>query len=127
MADPTLINRKVSDWLLTGETGSSSKAMAAHLSGRKAERFCYPSDNSDLGRCIKLLTAIPELRPLLPNMVTLDQYWAALIPRWAELEESWRHMEMDAYELLRSILDPIEATDPNVIVLGKGATMRVGR
>ncbi|MES2055787.1 MAG: hypothetical protein V4564_07615 [Pseudomonadota bacterium] len=121
------IDRKVADWFASGETGASSKAMASHLSGRKAERFCYPSDGGDLGRCIKLLDLIPELRPLMPAMAKVDQYWTALVPRWAELEAAWRLSSASVYPLLRSILDPIEAKDPNVVVIGKGVTMRFGR
>jgi hypothetical protein len=82
-------------WLRSDDTGSSSMAMANHLVAldggkpphvRPDDRRHHPADPSDLGRCIGLLAAVPELRPHLPAMAAVSPAWAALIGAWDELE-----------------------------------------
>lgn len=84
-------------WMLSDETGSSSRAMARKLGplighggpfrgGFAERRTDHPYDPSDLGRCIGLLDAVPELRPHLPAMADVSPQWARLVAAWDELE-----------------------------------------
>ena len=59
-------------WALAGDTGISSEAIAAHMSGYPNTRMMPPSDGSDRGRCIRLLELIPEWIPRLKEMVKYD-------------------------------------------------------
>lgn len=62
-------------WALAGETGTSSKAIAKHMTGFSAEGafgFMPPSDASDRRRCIRLLELIPEWLPRLDEMKKYD-------------------------------------------------------
>lgn len=62
-------------WALIGESGTSSKALAKHMTGFGAEGafgFMPPSDSSDRRRCIRLLELIPEWLPRLKEMVKYD-------------------------------------------------------
>lgn len=59
-------------WALAGDTGISSEALAAHMSGYPNTRMMPPSDSSDRGRCIRLLELIPEWIPRLKEMVQYD-------------------------------------------------------
>lgn len=62
-------------WALSGDTGISSKAIMAHMTGyEKTDSFGMqpPSDSSDRGRCIRLLELIPEWLPRLNEMVKYD-------------------------------------------------------
>lgn len=77
--------QKLNEWLLFGDTGQSSKAMAAASIGR-LERGAYPHDLSDLNRCMKLLQEVPEVRKSIPLMTTLNPVWKALSENWEELE-----------------------------------------
>lgn len=64
-------------WALSGDTGTSSEAICAHMTGNTSKRrFGYgpPSDASDRGRCIRLLELIPEWIPRLPEMMQHDQH-----------------------------------------------------
>lgn len=71
-------------WLSTGRTGMSSEALAIYLLTGHAGNPSYPHDNSDLGRCIKMLrymgweTRICEATAMSPE-------WAALSAQWPEL------------------------------------------
>lgn len=77
--------QKLNEWLLFGDTGQSSKAMAAASIGR-LERGSYPHDLSDLNRCMKLLQEVPEVRESIPLMTTLNPEWKGLSENWEELE-----------------------------------------
>ena len=63
-------------WALSGDTGISSEAICAHMTGNQnGNRFGNqpPSDSSDRGRCIRLLELIPEWIPRLKEMVRYDE------------------------------------------------------
>jgi len=72
--------KKVIAWYAGGDTGLSSEAMAARLSGQPCRRD-YPRDPDDLGRCVRLLDAIPELRSELFMMVGVCKEWERLIKK----------------------------------------------
>jgi hypothetical protein len=40
-----------------------------------------------MDRCLKLLHKAPGLRERLPKMAEVNKEWAALVARWAEIEE----------------------------------------
>ena len=113
----TETQKQVVKWLATGRVGMSSKCMAMWLAfGEHTEdRFC-PADPDDLDRCLKLLDKAPGLRPLIPKMAEVSKDWAALVPRWDEVEAShlaevglgWTKARAapKTYELMASILRP---------------------
>lgn len=60
-------------WALNYHTGTSSTALARHMSGHPQGSWSSPpSDSSDRGRCIKLLELIPEWLPRLDEMKKYD-------------------------------------------------------
>ncbi len=87
-------------WLESGDTGQSSKYLARHLVvpaglgfvsgvGVSDCRPHAPCDAADIGRCIRMLDAIPELRPhLVPTMTELmhGHAWNAIARNWDQLE-----------------------------------------
>ncbi len=110
--------KQVVKWLATGRVGSSSKCMAMWLAfGERAEP-AHPYDPDDLDRCLKLLAKAPGLRPLIPKMAEITPGWAALVPRWDEVEAShleevglgWTKAQSapKTYELMASILRPAQ-------------------
>lgn len=109
--------KQVVKWLATGRVGLSSNCMAMWLAFGERTMGCFcPADPDDLDRCLKLLEVAPGLRPLIPNMAVVSKDWAALSPRWAEVEAShldevglgWTKASSapKTYELMRSILRP---------------------
>jgi hypothetical protein len=118
------IEARVLTWALTGETGASSKCLAAHLTGNECDGN-YPHDGGDFGKCIGLLNAVPELRPLLPKMAEVNRYWAALVPEWNRIEALSGDYEKQ-YKAIQGVIRPIEDADRSVIRLGDKATMRFG-
>lgn len=82
------MQQRIIKWLLSGDTGSSSKAICAHMSGAGSSDMCsYPSDPSDLGRCLRLLELVPEWNARIGEMAQYSPGWAGLITEWLALTE----------------------------------------
>lgn len=62
------IEQRAIEWALSDDTGTSSKALCAHMIGIAHGRNMPPSDASDRGRCIRLLRLIPEWIPRLDEL-----------------------------------------------------------
>ena len=78
------IEAKVLKWIFEGNTGLSSMCMAAHLTGHHHLNN-HPMEPADFDRCVGLLEAVPELRPLLPKMAERGKIWADLVQNWGRL------------------------------------------
>jgi hypothetical protein len=75
------MERKICQWLLTGETGVSSKTMVcAALGIAPKDKTCnWPHDMGDFGRCWKLVKVVPELRDHFSTIAGLSPAWASVI------------------------------------------------
>jgi len=80
------MNKKIINWLANGETGMSSEAIAFKMLGVEKGQSFAPCDPSDFKRCLKLILAVPEIRPRLNEMKEVSEYWSKLIDRWDEVE-----------------------------------------
>ena len=85
-------------WWTGTNTGLSSKYIAAVFSGSKALRqvteVAAPWDTSDVGRCVRLLDIAAangcDWRARIGSLATgHGARWAALAPRWAEIEAAY--------------------------------------
>lgn len=74
-------------WLMSDDTGVSSKTMAAVLCGvpYALNRRHHPSDPDDFGRCHRFLEAVPEARAKLVEMKRASSVWSNLVDSWDEL------------------------------------------
>lgn len=117
-------------WLKLHDNGLSSECIADVMCGSKTNGS-HPSDGNDFGRCERLLALYPEWRTRLGEMADVSPYWAALVPRWGEIADAWR-ADLNSkrghacWDLMRSILEPIEAEDSRIVRFGSGVTMRFG-
>lgn len=124
-------------WLCGDDTGQSSKALAVAAMGTVTPqaRTRYPSDGSDFGRCHRLIEQCPGARAGLDKLQAEGgPYWAALVPRWdeitavyvAEITRGRGRGDQSTYDLMTSILRPIEATDRGVVRMSDGVSIRFG-
>jgi hypothetical protein len=83
------IKTEILQWLVTGETGISSEAIAYQIAGIENWRkwHTHPSDPSDFKRCLKLVNLIPEIRSRLNELRSLSIEWNALVEHWKEVED----------------------------------------
>lgn len=86
-------------WLDSDDTGASSLYMAWCLSagqfgywqGREQPEPAYPRDPDDLGRCIRLIEAVPEFGGKIPEMAHRGAHWLAVTTNW----DRWVEMYYD--------------------------------
>lgn len=79
----------LSEWLLFGERGASSNAIASYLAyGRLPGGFNDPADPSDFRRCELLLRSVPTLRKEFHRMAEVSKRWEFLVEKWDEIVAS---------------------------------------
>lgn len=110
-------NERLLKWLYGGDTGLSSRALLAKLADRQyiteSRRVYHPLDPDDLGRCIRMLDALPELRVRLTEAASLSPEWSALIGDWARIEALYREefssgRAPKCYAAMKELLDGVE-------------------
>jgi len=84
--DGDSIHKRASEWIVGDDTGMSSEAIWAYMSGVEKKYYSHPGDPADLGRCLRLLKLIPEWKPRIFEMSKLSKEWAVLTAHWDELE-----------------------------------------
>lgn len=103
--------KKIGTWLIDGNTGLSSKAMAAVWLGGSSSRIYAPSDPSDFKRCIQFLEQCidPSNRgTLVMQMAEFTTDWKNIMQNWLKLVELYEE-ERDQdrapklYGLMKSI------------------------
>ena len=88
---------RIMAWMLVGEVGESSKAMAVKwwsaertIGGYHAlDRKAHPRDPADFRRCLLLLEVLPECRERMGELRDLSPMWNALVDRWDEIERTF--------------------------------------
>ncbi|HCM62750.1 MAG TPA: hypothetical protein DIT05_09425 [Morganella sp. (in: Bacteria)] len=76
-------------WLASHDTGMSSLYMASVLSGEACSSgFAFPWDPSDLGRCIRLVDAVPEMEGFINKMLSHGPEWTAVVNNW----DAWKKL-----------------------------------
>jgi hypothetical protein len=76
------------NWLIGGNTGTSSETMAAIALGAtktNAFRMDAPHDPSDFGRCYKLVQTVPEIRDHFPRIAKKVKPFAGILREWDAL------------------------------------------
>lgn len=114
------MNPRAARWLLSRDTGLSSIAIVAFMEGAGEEaKYQHPQDPDDLGRCIRLLSFVPEYRARLQEMKAASPQWAVLIEHWDAIEKLY-FLEFPTgsapacYARMRDLLDSIPWRPNNV-------------
>ncbi len=100
-------NMGLDNWLRSHDTGISSKTMAAVLCGYSYDNreWSHPWDNSDLGRCIRFLDAVPGTRERLHLMAEVSPKWKALVEHWPHMETIYHKnpTSLELYNLMSAL------------------------
>jgi hypothetical protein len=120
------VGARLAAWSASGDTGVSSKAIAAQMTGAENSGWLcweHPHDPDDLGRCLRLLALFPEWRVRIGEMAARGPGWAGLAARWDEIaaamaEEvgiAWEKGTAAAktYTLMRDAIAAGYRADPN--------------
>ena len=73
------------DWILSSDTGTSSKTIFACMTGSEYEHADVPHDPSDFGRCYRLLNHFPHWHSRLNEVAKKYPIWGPMVSAWAEL------------------------------------------
>jgi len=71
-------------WMLSGDTGLSSEAIAKHMLYGECDGS-FPWDPSDIGRCFRLIEAVPEWGGRINEMGKYNKQWQRLADHWEEI------------------------------------------
>jgi hypothetical protein len=78
--------RPILVWMAGTDSGASSESLACcHLGLSRRWGWSDPLDDSDFGRCYRLLLRFPEIRPCVDKLARQHQGWARLATIWDEL------------------------------------------
>ena len=95
---------KLIEWLLSGDTGTSSLTLAALAYGKKIDRMDIPSDAGDFGRCYRLVKAVPEVKGCFHFIAKEFPKFDPIIQSWDQLCELYEKGEGDKlYKLLKQL------------------------
>lgn len=73
----------VLSWLFNShDTGISSKSLAAEFLGIDYKDRHAPRDPSDLGRCLRLIAAVPSIRGCVDTLALKNESWAKAALAW---------------------------------------------
>ncbi|OWL98929.1 hypothetical protein CBQ26_00285 [Deinococcus indicus] len=83
----------LADWALSDDTGASSLCIARILAGRPdpGSAHNYPHDTGDLGRCLRLIRAVPQARDAVRALAERPGHHV-----WAELHAIWDNLTEQA-------------------------------
>lgn len=82
----SLVADHILQWLASNDTGESSKNIAfEYLGERMRVKSFAPLDPDDLGRCLRLIKAIPECRAAVDSLGKQYEKWAIAARHWDEL------------------------------------------
>lgn len=137
---------RVLAWWNAGDTGLSSETLALELLGafyrekdasarlwfRKMSREDdHPHDPADLGRCLRLIADVPEVRACVDRLAERNEHWRRLAPVWDELAAlmeaevgiDWRKGDRAprTYARMREVLDGPSAGDGGEAADGGGS------
>jgi hypothetical protein len=125
MSELSTDQRSALDWLIRGNTGISSKALAYCFlggdPGKCAAKFSPPSDPSDLGRCLQLIECVPAVPGSISQVN--GEIWKAELEKAQRRvgEQSDRLVEISRV-MLREVVDD---TVGKLTRLGSGEQKRL--
>lgn len=77
---------KPEQWIVSHDTGTSSKTIWSVMMGVKPEWADVPLDVDDFGRCVRLLVVCPQFRTRLREVADKYPRWQPLIDNWDKLQ-----------------------------------------
>lgn len=105
------IDRRALEWLLlSNDTGSSSKELAMHMLGLPCRPY-GPSDEGDLGRCLRLLDRFPEWKSRVGEMKRYGGCWEQYFDNWDRLLAAFERRDGSAGTMMRILREAARRAD----------------
>lgn len=106
--------KKALEWVLSGDTGVSSKTILSACMGVKNGSVFgndVPRGPSDFGRCYRLLEAVPEIKSEFKKMAAIVPKFGPYIEAWEELEAMYTSGDNKMRDRMREIWESIHDKD----------------
>ena len=101
------MSANIGNWLLSDNTGLSSKLMAAIALGADIPKYSnHPLDAGDFNRCKILLDYAPEVRYRFDDIAACSDKWALIIENWDRFVKTLVNSPKDFSDTFDEILDP---------------------
>lgn len=88
--DLVVLPRRYLELMMRKDIGLSAESILRKLAGVDIGGTRAPLDESDMRRCLWLVSDFPELRERLSLMSEVSPEWAIIVSHWSNLEEAWR-------------------------------------
>jgi len=89
-------------WLLSDDTGISSKNIIRRFLNLPTESFGWPHDAADFGRCYRMLKLCPFID--ISIMKDVDRIWADLVDKWQEVSNLYeKNISREIYDIIDNI------------------------
>ena len=117
------------EWIVSNDTGISSKSIWAALRVPNIKddnfRFDVPSDNSDFGRCYRLVKNCGITKDSLHKVSQVFKWYKPVIDSWDTLSELYEaEKKQELYDLLKKLGNEVrDIRNQKSVSLGKGITM----
>lgn len=86
------IPKEIVEWIVGDDSGSSSKAIVFSFYDIKSrDRWSYPLDRWDFGRCVRMLQKFPHIT--VEHMKSVNAVWKGLAENWDMLVKAWHETE----------------------------------
>lgn len=126
------------EWILSNDTGTSSKTIWAVMMGAKSRDVGWPRDPDDFGRCYRLLAYFPEWRKRLPEVAQQYPAWGPLVEHWDEIERLYlKDLPSGRCEACRRLMSSLHddcmraegwtKTGPGSWTMDKARTVTIGK
>ena len=90
------------EWLVSDDTGISSKNIVRRYLNMHIEPFGWPHDSDDFGRCYLMLKECPFIKISL--MANVDKIWADLVGEWQKLSKLYEDKKgVEIWNLINEI------------------------
>ena len=95
---------RAKEWAMGTDTGNSSMTIYNVMTG-KSGVSSLPSDNSDFGRCRRLINKLPEWRDRLGEVADSFPEWGPIIDGWDDLVSMYDDGKLDKLDEFLGSLD----------------------
>lgn len=96
------MDSELTKWLLSNDTGISSKNIVRRFLNMPIESFGWPRDSGDFGRCYRMLKCCPFIK--ISVMTNVNKIWADLVDKWQEISRLYEENKgVEIWNLINEI------------------------
>ena len=84
------MQKEIIQWLMHGENGASSIAIAHTALKKPHQKYSHPTTPKSFRQCLLIIEQIPETMQAIEELAKESKEWASILAHWEELEKTVR-------------------------------------